>query len=64
MLFISCSNVKKKDNPTERLSKKIDDFLTGLVANNNFCGSVLVMKDGQEVLKKGYGFANRCCSSF
>ena len=59
MIFIGCSNATKKNNPNDLLSKKMDDFLTGLVANNNFSGSVLVMKDGQEILKKGYGYADR-----
>lgn len=45
----------KNDN----ISQKMDDFLSGLVKNNGFSGSILVIKGGQEILKKGYGFANR-----
>ena len=37
----------------------MDVFLTGLVEKNNFSGSVLVMKNDREILKKGYGYANR-----
>jgi CubicO group peptidase (beta-lactamase class C family) len=56
---MGCANAPKKENSHDLLSKKMDAFLTGLVKNNHFSGAVLVMKDGEEVLKKGYGFANR-----
>ncbi len=59
MILTGCTHAEKKDSTNDLLSKKMDDFLAGLVKNNNFSGAVLVMKDGQEVLKKGYGFANR-----
>jgi CubicO group peptidase (beta-lactamase class C family) len=59
ILLLGCAHSTKKENSNDLLSKKMDAFLTGLVKNNQFSGAILVMKDGEEVLKKGYGFANR-----
>jgi CubicO group peptidase (beta-lactamase class C family) len=59
VILIGCADATKKDSSNELLSQKMDSVLTALVKNNNFSGSVLVMKDGEEILKKGYGFANR-----
>ncbi|MBK6635827.1 MAG: beta-lactamase family protein [Chitinophagaceae bacterium] len=59
MFLIGCAGATKKDNAADTLSQKMDAFLTGLVQNNHFSGSVLVMKDGEEILKKGYGLADR-----
>lgn len=59
LFLIGCAGATKKENDDDALTQKMDAFLTGLVRNNNFSGSVLVMKDGQELLKKGYGLADR-----
>ncbi len=59
LALFGCTNAQKDDPANILLSQKMDAFLTGLVEKNNFSGSILVMKDGQELLKKGYGFANR-----
>ncbi|MFZ1369315.1 MAG: serine hydrolase, partial [Ferruginibacter sp.] len=59
LFLIGCAGATKKDNTADTLTQKMDAFLTGLVQNNSFSGSVLVMKDGQELLKKGYGLADR-----
>ncbi len=40
------------------IGKRVDEFLTRLVPLG-FSGAVLIAKDDQIVLKKGYGFANR-----
>ncbi|HJQ67864.1 MAG TPA: serine hydrolase domain-containing protein [Blastocatellia bacterium] len=52
-------------NPPDRgvivsgeLGRKIDDFLTRL-AGFGYSGAMLVVKDGNTILRKGYGFANR-----
>jgi CubicO group peptidase (beta-lactamase class C family) len=37
----------------------IDAYLTRLAAEKNFCGGVLITKDGNPVLIKGYGWADR-----
>ena len=56
---------KITDVPTARptsdaqLASKIDSFLAGLAAQDRFSGSVLVAKDGQVVLSKGYNLADR-----
>jgi len=40
------------------LGKKIDDLLTRL-GGFGYSGAMLVVKDGETILRKGYGFANR-----
>jgi len=37
---------------------KADEYLDGLVTEQKFSGSVLVVKGGEILLKKGYGMAN------
>jgi CubicO group peptidase (beta-lactamase class C family) len=39
-------------------ARRVDDYLTRLVPYG-FSGAVLIAQDGQIVLRKGYGFANR-----
>lgn len=56
-MLISRINAQPLNNAA--LAQKMDAFLSTLVQKNNFSGSVLVMKNGQEILKKGYGFASR-----
>ncbi|MFZ1678652.1 MAG: serine hydrolase [Saprospiraceae bacterium] len=36
----------------------IDKYLTALSAEKNFSGGLLIVKDGQRVFSKGYGYAN------
>jgi CubicO group peptidase (beta-lactamase class C family) len=59
LFLMACSGTQKKDPADEELSEKMDLFLSGLVKNNAFSGSVLVMKNDKEILKKGYGLADR-----
>ena len=42
-----------------QLASKIDNFLAALATQDQFSGSVLVAKDGQVVLSKGYNLADR-----
>jgi CubicO group peptidase (beta-lactamase class C family) len=43
---------------TGEAAQRVDDYLTRLVPYG-FSGAVLIAKDGQVVLRKGYGLANR-----
>jgi CubicO group peptidase (beta-lactamase class C family) len=46
--------------PTDdKISKRLDEIVRFRVENNEFTGSVLVAKDHQILLNKGYGLANR-----
>ncbi len=49
-------------NPTELVAQdkasKIDEFMTTIVENRQFNGSVLVAENGKVIYKKGFGFAN------
>ncbi|HEU5379766.1 MAG TPA: serine hydrolase domain-containing protein [Ktedonobacteraceae bacterium] len=41
-----------------QLASQIDSLLAGRVAQHTFSGSVLIARDGQVLLEKGYGMAN------
>jgi CubicO group peptidase (beta-lactamase class C family) len=47
--------VQEEDDPITR----IDDLIDGWVENDEFSGSVLIAQDGEILLSKGYGLANR-----
>lgn len=57
--LLAITRVQAQPLTNEALSKKMDEFLLQLVEKKNFSGSVLVARNGQEILKKGYGFASR-----
>ncbi|NOS94493.1 MAG: serine hydrolase [Cyclobacteriaceae bacterium] len=40
-------------------ARQLDSYLTKLAEEKAFSGGVLVIKDNETILKKGYGFANR-----
>jgi len=46
------------NSSTSQLASQVDSLFSGLVAQNQFSGSVLVAKDGHIVLAKGYSMAN------
>ena len=39
-------------------ASKIDEFMTNIVENRQFNGSVLVAVEGEVIYKKGFGYAN------
>lgn len=41
-----------------QLASQIDEFVTDLVKQDRFMGSILVARDGKVLLSKGYGMAN------
>jgi CubicO group peptidase (beta-lactamase class C family) len=43
----------------EQLSSALDGYITPLVANDTFSGTVIVAKDGTPVFQKAYGLADR-----
>lgn len=59
LFFNGCQSTVKNSTATEELGKKMDAFLSDLVQKNGFSGAVLVMKDNQQILNKGYGLADR-----
>lgn len=42
----------------QQIAAKVDEYLNAAVKFNHFSGSVLVARDGQPVISKGYGMAN------
>ena len=59
----ACSNNQKTDNHINILSpdncQLIDDYLTKLAVEQNFSGGVLIIKEGKQLLSKGYGWADK-----
>ncbi len=55
---ISCIQVHEKKENKKDLKHRIDSYLSAGISKG-FTGSVLVAKDGEIVLNKGYGLANR-----
>jgi D-alanyl-D-alanine carboxypeptidase len=53
IVFLLQTNLLAQENPE---SKKIDQWLTHLEKNNQFMGSVTVLKDGETIHSKAYGF--------
>ncbi|MDQ3749427.1 MAG: serine hydrolase [Acidobacteriota bacterium] len=49
-------------NPTassaQQIAAEVDEYLNAAVKYNHFSGSVLMARDGQPVISKGYGMAN------
>ena len=39
--------------------KKIDDYLSQLKKEKNFSGALLIIKDGEKIFSKGYGWADK-----
>ena len=46
------------NSPGSQLASQVNSLFSGLVAQDQFSGSVLIAKDGQILLAKGYGMAN------
>ncbi|MCH7783088.1 beta-lactamase family protein, partial [candidate division KSB1 bacterium] len=40
------------------IEQKVDEYLNLLIKQNRFSGTILIAKDGEVLLKKGYNFAN------
>ena len=40
-------------------SAKIDQYLTQLAKERNYSGGLLILKNGETIFSKGYGWANR-----
>jgi CubicO group peptidase (beta-lactamase class C family) len=57
IIVFSCKS-QTKDKPKSNTTKKIETYLTNL-EQTGFSGTVLVAKNGDITLSKGYGFSNR-----
>ena len=40
------------------VQKKVDDYIDAYVQMNQFSGTILITKNGQILVSKGYGYAN------
>lgn len=54
-LFITCP---AQTRPSQRLAVEADEYMNALVNLDRFSGSILIARDGQILLSKGYGMAN------
>lgn len=67
-LTTHCSNPKQDTQGNSHLSetvfendtcKRIDNYLTQLVTDKGFSGGMLIIKNGEKIFSKGYGWANK-----
>ena len=54
----TCINGQKQDSLQDNYLI-IDNYLTKLATEQNFSGGLLIIKDGKQLLSKGYGFADK-----
>ena len=43
---------------TEEITRKVDEYMSAAVSVNRFSGAVLLARDGQPIVSRGYGMAN------
>jgi CubicO group peptidase (beta-lactamase class C family) len=55
LLVTSCTQQSLVDQPA---AQRIDQLITNLADDGDFAGAVLIAKQGEIVLRKGYGFAD------
>ncbi len=56
---VQCALAQNPTAPSaQQIAAKVDEYLNAAVKFNHFSGSVLVARDGQPVISKGYGMAN------
>lgn len=58
LLFVSSNILAQSVAPNQTTAAKIDEYMNAAVKVNNFSGSILIARDGQTVISKGYGMAN------
>ena len=59
LLTVQIASAQKTVVPSSRqITVKVDEYMNAAVKFNHFSGSVLVARDGQPVISKGYGMAN------
>jgi CubicO group peptidase (beta-lactamase class C family) len=50
-----CNSVLAQQNTVQ---EKVNDYINAYIQMNQFSGSILIAKNGQIIVKKGYGYAN------
>lgn len=60
LLLTAQTALAQKDAPpsTTQLAAKVDEYLDAALRHDQFSGSILIARDGQPVVSKGYGMAN------
>src|SRR5215210_7247249 len=55
-LVINCA--AQTSLSSQELTTRVDEYLNALVKQNRFSGAILLAREGQILLSKGYGMAN------
>jgi len=58
LLFVSYVPAQSTVVSDQQITSKTDEYMTAAVAVDGFTGSILVARNGQPVVNKGYGMAN------
>ena len=56
--YASAQNAVTSPLSAQQITAKVDEYMNAAVRVNGFSGSILVARDGQPVVSKGYGMAN------
>src|SRR5262245_348932 len=57
-LAVSYASAQSADPSTTEIRTKVDEYMNAAMAVNGFSGSILVARNGEPVVNKGYGMAN------
>ena len=56
--YASAQNAVTSPLSAQQITAKVDEYMNAAVRVDGFSGSILVARDGQPVVSKGYGMAN------
>lgn len=58
LIIVSTSCISQSDNRAQAITQRLDYVVKKYIDSSEFVGSVLIAKNGEILLKKGYGFAD------
>ncbi len=56
--YVSAQNSVASPPSAQQITAKVDEYMNAAVRVDRFSGSILIARDGQPVVSKGYGLAN------
>ncbi|MEZ5426063.1 MAG: serine hydrolase [Pyrinomonadaceae bacterium] len=56
--YVSAQNTLAPGGSDQQIAAKVEEYMTAAIRVNGFSGSVLLARNGQPIVNKGYGMAN------
>lgn len=56
--FAAAQNTAATPGPAKEITAKVDEYMNAAVSVDGFSGSILVARDGQPIVSRGYGMAS------